>query len=302
MSPEQAAINSLDRRTRGQEIARSAERLLPIYEQVHRYMDKVRIQPESLLIPDDPNDLYTPEMIARDNKEVERLKAEFAARDRMPGPNGLTMGQVRQLSEISEFQVLRGLNAGNWMPYCRGIVPSEFDDYKNGMDMVVEFAPPNADQANHFGMGIDVSFSHDLLGKFERIKREIDNFDGEKNRLGVVKYFKSPGNRGELNGIARVVGALDLPVLEDLSRTKNDRLRGHIAGHTLVTDMERQLETFTDYAMEANPAAVPNLERARRTVSALSSHMHSAEAVENSDYQKNRDVEEAINEGLSIFK
>jgi hypothetical protein len=307
MNPEHAALNSIDRRTRGIEIAETAGRLLPLHEKYAAALEKISIDPRSLINPDDPNDLYTEEMIARDEAEVARLKAEFALSDREAGPNGLSKGDVRKLAEILEYQVIRGVNIGQWLPYCRGIKTSDFDDYKNGMDLVVEFAAKNGPDVAHLGLGVDVSFSHNLGGKFSRIKDDIDRFgrEGQRhNRMGVVKYFRSDaaGIRGELSGLSRVVAGLDTAVIEDLVRTRGEGIKGHIAGHLLVSNLGRQLETYSEYAEEANPAAVPNLERARRTIQTIDSFTKSSEIVADSGYTKNRDMDEAITEGLRIFK
>ena len=61
-----------------------------------------------------------------------------------------------------------------------------------GMDGIIEFTPPG--QVGHLGLGIDVSFSHNLQSKFERAKKEIDTYNDDpndnENKLGQIKYFK----------------------------------------------------------------------------------------------------------------
>jgi hypothetical protein len=300
MSPEQAAIRSIDNRTRGIEIAETARVLLPMHEGISRKMAELAIKPESFIRPDDENDIYTHEMIARDNAYVKRMKEEFAKDALSPGPNGLRQGEVRDLAEILEYQIFKGMNIGNWIPFCKAIKTSEYDDIKNGMDLLVEFS--HGDQINHFGIGVDVSFSHHLGKKFQRIKDEIDKYDGKKHRLGVIKYAKTPSSRGELHSLPRVVAALDLGVMKDLARTKNNALNGHMAQHTLIIEIARQLETFTEYAHSANPACVGPLERVRSRVEIMSKHLDSEARLEASEYAKNKDVNEAVSEGLRIFR
>lgn len=300
MSPENAAIRSLDSRTRGLEIAETARMLLPMHEGISTRLEQIAIKPESLLRPEDENDLYTPEMIARDQRYVEDMKREFNAQRNEPRPHGLTEGDVKKLAEILEYYIVKGINIGNWLPFCRAVKTSEYDDIRNGMDLLVEFDPGN--QVNHFGIGVDVSFSHHLRKKFQRIKDEIDRYDGEKHRLGVVKYAKTPNSRGELHSLPRVVAALDLGIMKDLSRTKSNALSGHMAQHTLITEMTRQLEVFTEYAHSANPACAAPLERASNTLSIISQHLDSQGQLEVSEYTKNKDIDEAVTDGLKIFR
>lgn len=300
MSPEQAAIRSLDSRTRGLEIAETAQLLLPMHEGIARKMQELAIKPESFIRPDDENDMYTPEMIARDQAYVARMKEEFAKDALLPGPNGLRQGEVRNLAEILEYQIIKGMNIGNWIPFCKAIKTSEYDDIKNGMDLLIEFS--RGDQINHFGIGVDVSFSHHLQKKFQRIKDEIDRYDGDKHRLGVVKYAKTPTSRGEMHSLPRVVAALDLGIMKDLSRTKNNALNGHMAQHALMVEMTRQLETFTEYAESANPACVAPLERVRSKVEIMSKYLESQEKLEASEYTKNKEVDSAIAECLRMFR
>lgn len=295
LNPEHAAIHNLDRERRGDHIKQTAEKLLPLHEKIAATMGKIAIQPT------DFEDLYG-ESIEKDNAYVIEKKEQFAQTEDRPFVHGLTEGHVRQLAEILEYQVLLGINVGNWIPYCRAIKTSEFDDIKHGVDMMLEFQKPEL--YGHLGMGIDVSFSHNLIKKFQRIKDEIDRYDGKYHRLGTVKYFNSSatGIRGELSSLPRVVLGIDIGVMEDLARTKKDSIGQHIARHEVVHEMEHQLAVFADYARKIKSGCLDHIMRAQNFMHAVSLMLESEKTLSESGYVKNRKVEQAMEDGLSLFR
>lgn len=295
------AINNLDNRTRGKEIAETSQKLLGRHELISQRMDEISIDPMSLVRENDPNDIYSVDSVQRDLAYVERRKAQFAQSDREKLSNGLTFKEVSQLAEIAEYDLIRGINLGGWIPQGRAIKTSEYDDIYNGVDLVIEIGSKES-AIGHLGLGVDVSFSLDLQKKFQRIKDDIDAFDGEDHRLGVVKYFKSKaaGMRGELSGLPRVVTAFDLGVLEDLA-VKSDDLKGHIGQALMITEIEKQLTAFQEYASDANPACATQLEKPLQMIRAINRLTGSSERLEDSEYSKNRKADEAIEAGLNLF-
>lgn len=296
MNPEWAAINKIDAEKRPDHIKRTAEQLLPLHPQVETTLEKISLKLE------DFSDLYGEDVIAKDQAHVESLKQAFANKRNISFIEGLTEGDVKKLSEILEFQIIKGFNVGRWIPFCRAIKTSEFDDFVNGVDMVVEFQ--KSEQYGHFGMGVDISFSHQLQHKFERIKKEIDSYDGKAHRLGRVKYFNSPqtGIRGELSGLPRVVVALDVGVMEDLAHTKGDGYANHIARHAVILEIEHQLAVFADYASKHNKACLDQILRTQNLIHAISLHMASEQKLDASEYRKNRKIQESIERGLDMFR
>src|SRR5690606_16988956 len=117
--------------------------------------------------------------------------------------------QVKQLSEITESFLLRGLNEAKWVPHCGGIKTSEFDDYINGVDLVLEYQRAE-NPASHIGLGVDVTFSNNLDKKLTRIKEEI-----AKGTLASIKYFDSPNShvRGQLKQVPRGVVGFDIDAM-----------------------------------------------------------------------------------------
>jgi len=294
-NPEQSAINNLDSRKRPDDIKDTADLLLPMHDRVSQLMEQIAIKPE------DFRDLYG-DGVDKDAQYVDKRKASFKTTENKEITAGLNEGEVRKLAEILEYQIIRGINVGKWLPFCTAVKTSEFDDIAHGVDMVIEFQ--KLTQYGHLGMGVDVSFSHNLQSKFQRIKDEIDNFDGKNNRLGVVKYFNSEktGMRGELSGLPRVVVALDIKIIEDLARVKNDDIPNHIVQHEVVLEIEHQLAVFADYAQMRNPLCLDQIMRAQNFMRTISLHLESEAQLKNSEYGKNRKIQEAVERGLTLFK
>ncbi len=295
-NPAEAAAYNLDRRNRGDNIEATAKLLLPMHARCAEQLQRIAIKPEEF------SDLYAPESIQRDNDYVARRKREFeAGRNEKAGSHGeLTMGEVKQLSEILEYQIIKGINVDGWIPFVKAMKTADADDIGRGVDAVMEFSKDAV--SGQAGLSIDVSFSHDLRSKFTRIKNDIDQFDNETNRLAVIKYFKSAqsGFRGELSGIPRVVVALDLGVMEDMARSKN--MKDHLAKHIVISEITHQLTTFRAYAKKANPLCLPPLDRTLKFMNVIQTHLGTQQTLEESEYIKNRKVNDAIARNLEMFK
>ena len=294
-NPEHAAMQSVDGQTRADDIKATTEVLLGRHEHAAEQLRRVAIDPK------DFEDLYSPEGVAKDLRYVEHRKDQFRESDTFyDNKSGLTSLETRQLAEVAEYNVLRGLNVHQWLPACRGRKTSEYDDIYNGIDIVLEYNDKN--MSNHLGLAVDITYSQNLSEKFDRVKREIDAFDGTDNRMGVVKYFQSPssGFRGELSGLPRVVTALDTGVLQDLA--KSSSAETHISRHIVVAEMLKQLTVYDTYAAARNPAAQPSISRAHRLLSFIDDVLHSRQTIEDSEYVKNRRMDTEIADNLRKFR
>lgn len=295
MNPEQAAIRNIDGQKRIDEIKVTAEKLLPMHTHLKEVMEMMSIHPENF------GNCYDRSEINSDQQYVARMNKIFQGQAHERGPNGLTQGEVRKLAELLEYQIISGINIGKWLPGCTAIKTSEYDDIKNGVDLVLSYKQGN--ESGHLGLGVDISFSHNLDKKFQRIKDEIDAYDGVDNMLGEVKYFsdRKAHKRTGLNGIPRVIAALDLGVMEDLGRVKNGG-PGHIARHTIVHEMEVQLAVFADYARKHNPLCMDQIMRAQNLMHNMSIVLESENTLRDSEYRKNDKMQDVIEKGLSIFR
>ena len=296
MNPENAAIRNLDRRTRAGEMKEMAEILLKNANSVQSRLDEVSFDPKGF------EDLYTAEGVERDLQYVTEMNRRFDLSANHELVEGLTERDVKELAERVEYEVIRGINVGQWFEGVGAYKTSEFDDIANGVDVLVEIQQGN--NYGQLGLGVDITFSHNVEKKFQRIKDEIDSYDGDKNRLARVKYFDSAntGTRGELNNLVRAVVAVDLPMLKDMASKKDaESLHSHISRHITLLEIQHQLDIFLRYAERKNPAATKPIQRASDFVNDLVERLDSEVRLQQSEYTKNRRADDALVKGLTMF-
>ena len=112
-NPENSAMYNLDRRNRADNIEDTAKLLLPLHAACARQLEKAAIKPH------DFEDLYSRKSILDDEEYVEKRKREFEAgsHEKMSSHGELTKGEVKKLSEILEYQIIKGINVDGWIPY-----------------------------------------------------------------------------------------------------------------------------------------------------------------------------------------
>jgi hypothetical protein len=295
-NPEQEAFRNLERRSRTDEIKEVADKLLRSAEKVRATLAEIAFDPKKF------EALYSVENVANDLRYVEGRKRDFEAFAHMEAYRGLTEGDIKSLSERVEYEVIRGINVGQWFEGVSAYKTSEYDDIAGGVDAILEIT--DGSSYGHLGMGIDITFSQDVEKKFRRIKDEIDNYDGEENRLAHVKYFKSEntGFTGMLSDLARVVIAVDVPMLEDMARVKDAQsLHGHVSKHVTLLEMQHQLQVFLSYAERKNQKAVKAMERAANFIDTLVETLRSEDKLTQSEYTRNRRADDALARGLELF-
>ena len=283
---QQGVYEKAERLERADDIKSSIERLVPLeLDNAREYIDSQSIKIE------DFGDLYDEQVIEDDQKEVQRLKEVFAKNDQSVLPNGVTMGQMRQLSEITEAYLLRGINESNWIPHCKGIKTSEYDDYKNGVDMVLEYE--RADRpARHIGLGVDVTFSSSIERKLSQIKKEID-----AGTLSTIKYFNSHNSHihDRLIQVPRAVVGFDINSIKRLAKSR--RIHGELPQEDTLRfvtlhQLDMQMETFTDYAKKISSPSKDVLDRTHHFIGLLKrfvieNNRYDPQTVENNEQLKN---------------
>ncbi len=199
---------------------------------------------------DDFRDLYGDTNVNRDLNRVKELKDIFEKN------NTKAEKESSKLATILETLIHEQINISKWFgPNARSLRPSEFDDYINGIDGIIEFRYPNAGMA-FLGLGIDVTYTQELDKKFARIKEELDS-----GKLAEIKYLKSSDSslRGKVTDIPRVVVGADGETASDLARAwfkKNPALKNDRFRIQLLLEIQMQLETFSKYAERRNNVAL----------------------------------------------
>ncbi|MFM2423622.1 MAG: hypothetical protein RLZZ70_7 [Candidatus Parcubacteria bacterium] len=245
--------------------------------------------------------MYDQKSLNEDAAYVRYCEQQFALAKKQAEshPSQMDIEDTKKISEVLEYLIFSGINNANWIPFTQAIKTSDYDDYKHKIDLVLEFVSKAT--TGHIGLGIDVTFSNDIDKKLKTIKDEIDNYDGKNNQLGKVKYYhsKQSGKQEELSGIPRVVVAIDIDVLDDLIQSRDQK--NHIIRHIIITEIIEQLHVFAEYAQRVNPACVPNFTKALRLLTVIQDALRSEQTLEESEYFKNRKMNDRLSRGLEIF-
>lgn len=211
------------------------------------------------------SDHYSKESIESDKKFVDERKQRYA-KER-------TDGDVR--GELFEAIVADQISNSDWMGKdADSTFSTDYDDYRNGIDIIVEFEREEGDM--HLALAIDVTESpRKMLEKLKNIKAAI-----RTGSLGHLKYFKSKHLREKMRGIPHVVVGAGYEVLGNISElllrfkrlqatieesrksgqsaseeralAEFTKVRSAVAEHPLqgmlLNEIKLQLESFREYA------------------------------------------------------
>lgn len=184
----------------------------------------------------DFEDLYGRENIERDLAKIEEREARFEP----PSKAAVILEAIiHEQSESSE-----------WLgPQAHTLKASRYDDIMHGVDEIVEFTD-DPGKKSHLALGIDVTFSPNLLKKFKPLIERLS-----RGELTKVKYFRSSSLRGELTQIPQVVVGVGMKTLQEFIPHWLERDPKTLAAHPMqiivLEEMRMQLEAFAKYADQA---------------------------------------------------
>jgi len=197
--------------------------------------------------PDKFRDLYGEEAVDRDLAYVADMEERFRRSETQESR------EAHKVATVFEGIFYDQAEMSDWLgPDAITIMPSRYDDIKNGVDTIIETRHEGG-AASHFGVAIDVTSGIDLDKKFERIMDEI-----RAGKLSRVKYFKSDHMkfRGELSRLPRIViGASGKTVTElaELWLEKDNKaLASHPVQFQILEEMELQFSAFKAFAKKVN--------------------------------------------------
>ncbi len=210
------------------------------YEKSVEEMREGKIQINSFLDRD-------PRVIESDTAKIAQLREKFAENQTEADK------EAKMAADILESIMHEQIELSDWMgPEAGTIECSDYDDYVNGVDMVVEFGDEAA--MDHLALAIDVTFSSNpavLKRKMSKIKRKID-----KQELATIKYFRSEKQHfeGRLSMRPQVVIAVSRETLESLSQlwVAEDKkaLGNHRVQYQILHEIVLQLKTYYAYAKD----------------------------------------------------
>jgi len=201
----------------------------------------------------DFSDVYPEEEILSDRDRVAQLKLKHD-RDRTPAE-----AELKKNAEILEAIVFERGELDQWFSESGFTIgASEYDDYVNGIDLVVEFREPDSRDDAYLALGIDVTFTSDTTAKFDKLRAKIEN-----GKLGEMKYFASEhsSTRGGIRNLPEVVVGVDMQTLEELQglwmENNNSTLESHRVQIMMLKQIDAQLDTFAQdaRAMDKLPLA-----------------------------------------------
>jgi len=155
---------------------------------------------EAIQIDDPAFGFYDPQKRAKDKQRVKDEKRDFERKNAGDPSAEMAVARGKLFEAIIEDQIM----SSDWMgPYASVIVPSEYDDYVNFVDTIIEFDRPG--QLSHLALGIDVTSNSRKVGeKFAGIKKSI-----EQGTLSLVEYFKSAHLTGRIDRVPQVIVGAD---------------------------------------------------------------------------------------------
>jgi len=216
-----------------------------IHKKALEALDRSKFQEENFIDPIGP---YSKDAVERDLQLVEKREESFKARETAESRAN------KQLADIFEAIVLEHGELSEWFgENAVTFKTSNYDDYENGVDTIIEFQDPDTRSASYLGLAADITFTGDLTKKFDNLKKQIEN-----GRLARVKYFHSEhmNIHGQLSKLPEVIiGAHRNTVLELAEHWiagENKQLASHKIQIMILRQMSDQLKTFALYSESIN--------------------------------------------------
>lgn len=185
--------------------------LSPLEQKAYELLAGTTERADELDFIDEAKEGYNKAAVEADLALIAHRKSQFEKQ------NTSREAELKKLSDIFELLFAELVELYNWLGDNAFIVnTSEFDDIVGGTDMVIEFLKDG--KFNYLGLAIDVTFSHERLGK--KLQGIADHINDEK--LVTIKYYQS-GNGdlvGKLPRIPRVIIGASRRVIDELVETK----------------------------------------------------------------------------------
>ncbi|MGK2848459.1 MAG: hypothetical protein ACSLEX_00065 [Minisyncoccota bacterium] len=164
----------------------------------------------------------------------------------------------KKYADVLEGLLYEHIEQSDWFGGTASTIKTSlYDDYVNGVDLIVEFEEPSR-ALSHMGLAIDVTFSAiSLRKKFDMIHREIVN-----GTLTEVKYFESERSqhKGLYQKLPRVVVGIERSRIIELATLWLDPKRKkefavHPVQKIILEEIALQLTHFQAFAETSNVKA-----------------------------------------------
>lgn len=200
-----------------------------------------KIDPESFA------DLYGSAVVETDLKEAAELKLVFRRRE------NADRATMHQYAEVFEAVLAYQGEMNNWLGENAYLIrTSEYDDFKNGVDVIAEIKLSD-DSAEHLALALDISFQKEgAWEKGGRLRQEV-----EKGFLAKIKYFVSRHLpfRGELRDLPRFAILAQKDTLAEVAKLWVEtpsgaakRLENHPLQFQILEQLREQCLAFIPHA------------------------------------------------------
>ena len=188
---------------------------------------------------------YSQSMKEDHRAKVESLKAKF--QEQRP-----FLKWTEMKGKILEAIIFQHGELSNWFgENASTIKTNDWDDFVNGIDIVVEFGPDEESASHHhLALGIDATFSkRELEHKLSEIIKKI-----QRGSLPTITYFHSEETdyTGELRQVPTIIIAADEKSIDGLTdlwmSSQNSELARHPFQLQILYEAQEQINFFIEYA------------------------------------------------------
>ena len=169
---------------------------------------------ESRLHIDDFTETFPQQTTENDTIITESLRKRFEENlDHLPAVDAARIREGKKRADALEVIIAEQGELNNWAGENAFFIRStEFDDYVNGVDIILEFdvSDNHEKKAKRIALAVDASMNTDIVTVSDKVKRNIKKITGDE-KPAQVKYFASSVDdfKGSLNTIIPVVVGLD---------------------------------------------------------------------------------------------
>ena len=266
---------------------------------------------------------YSSEKIANDKRYVKERKQQFQEQE----------SELIKRAQTLEAIMAEQIELSDWLGSdVLTIIPAEYDDLHNGIDMLIEFTQESEEPKDfeHLTLGVDVTSSaYNLNKKLGIIKDGI-----QKGTLSQMTYFDSERNKrakGLKFNIPKVVIGIERQAIQELSglwleahqakinsndqslspesqKSQKERakhalraLAEHRVKYLILEEIKMQLNVFLRFAKEKGQDEVAN--KFQSTLDLINSILSSKETPSSDDVFKNQEdfVFQSLTEALNNF-
>lgn len=194
--------------------------------------------------------VYNDEEIEQDEKETERLRAIHLEKLKEDPERA----RLKKFATIFEAIIHQHGEQAEWFgPEAFTIKTSDYDDFKNGVDEIIEFHkedPDDGKEISHLTLGIDVTTKGSLDEKLRSAWKKV-----KSGKLSEVKYFSSEeAGKGKLEHVPSVAVNAEPKEIEEMMELWLEKKNSEIAVHPMqiriLEQMDGQLEVFREWAGE----------------------------------------------------